>query len=259
MESQGKDRGILKGLIASLKDKARLTPPGELILKIGRFFLGSPYASGTLDTKGSESLVVNLRGFDCFTFVENVVALSRLFGSHGRSFKAFRNVVKKIRYRRGRLQGYASRLHYFSDWIHDNERKGILRDVTAEIGGKPRRKAINFMTIHPELYPQLKKGENLRRMKAVERTISGRSLYYIPKKSVRAVEKRIEEGDIVAITTETRGLDVEHVGLAVRVNTRIHLLHASRNEGKVVLSKETLYRYLMQSRSRSGITVARIL
>jgi hypothetical protein len=48
------------------------------------------------------------------------------------------------------------------------------------------------------------------------------------------------------------------VGLAARVKNRIHLLHASRIKGKVVLSKETLYRYLMESRARSEIMVARV-
>ncbi len=156
------------------------------------------------------------------------------------------------------MQGYSSRLHYFSDWIHDNQKKGIVRDVTAEIGGRPFRKTINFMTTHPDLYPPLKDAANLRRMKSVERTISRRSLYFIPKKIVRTLEDRIHDGDLIAITTNTEGLDVQHVGLAVRVKNRIHLLHASSAERKVVLSKQTLYRYLMQSRARSGIMVARV-
>jgi hypothetical protein len=157
------------------------------------------------------------------------------------------------------LQGYPSRLHYFSDWIHDNQKKGILRDVTAEIGGRPLRKAMTFMTTHPNLYPPLKNGANLRRMKSVERMISKRSLFFIPKKALRRLEDWIRDGDLIAITTNREGLDVQHVGLAARVQNRIHLLHASITEGKVVLSKETLYRYLLQSRIRSGIMVARVI
>jgi len=121
------------------------------------------------------------------------------------------------------------------------------------------RKAITFMTTHPNLYPPLKNGANLQRMKFVERTISRRSLFFIPKKALRRLEDRIRDGDLIAITTNREGLDVQHVGLAERVKNRIHLLHASSNEGKVVLSKETLYRYLMQSKARSGIMVVRVL
>ena len=228
------------------------------MLEIGKFFIGSPYVVGTLETKGAERLVVNLREFDCFTFVENVVTLAWHVKSRGKTFETFRRLLRKIRYRHGRLQGYSSRLHYFSDWIHDNEKKGIVRDVTAAIGGRPLRNTLTFMTTHRDLYPALKDVVNLRRMKSVERTINKRSRHFIPKRAVRGLEDRIRDGDLIAITTNTEGLDVQHVGLAVRVNHRIHLLHASSFEGKVVLSKKTLYRYLTESSTRSGIMVARL-
>jgi hypothetical protein len=291
------DRRIFKELIRFLdKGKTSAKFPGELILEIGKFFLGTPYVAGTLETKRAEHLVINLREHDCVTFVENVVALAchikswwnptgkpvfthkRPCGAtsrpkdgafmHGKgpgflppgkkSFEAIRRILQKIRYRQGRLQGYSSRLHYFSDWIHDNQKKGIVRDVTAEIGGKPLRKVMTFMTTHLDLYPSLKNVANFRKMKSIERTISRRSLYLIPKRALRHLEDRIRDGDLIAITTNTEGLDVQHVGLAERVKNRIHLLHASRIEGKVVLSKKTLYRYLMRSRARSGIMVARV-
>jgi hypothetical protein len=178
--------------------------------------------------------------------------------SREKSFEAFRKILQKIRYRQGRLQGYSSRLHYFSDWIYDNQKKGIVRDVTAEIGGRPLKKAMTFMTTHPDLYPPLKNAATLRGMKSVERTVSRRSLFVIPKMALRRLEDRICDGDLIAITTNTEGLDVQHVGLAARVKNRIHLLHVSSIEGKVVLSIKTLYRYLMESRARSGVMVARL-
>jgi hypothetical protein len=256
---QGQDRKILKKL-TRLFDKQKISAlsPDQLIIEIGKFFLGAPYAAGTLETKKPEHLVVNLREYDCVTFVENVIALARILKSHQKSFKAFRGFLKKIRYRQGRLQGYPSRLHYFSDWIHDNHKKGIVRDVTVEIGGKSFRKTMTFMTTHPELYLLLNKATDLRRMKSVERSISERSLSFIPKKVLRRLEEGIRDGDLIAITTNTEGLDVQHVGLAVRVKNRIHLLHASSQERKVVLSKKTLYRHLMRSNVCSGIMVARI-
>jgi len=302
LNRRGQDRRIFEELIGFL-DKKNISAkfPGQLMLEIGKFFLGTPYVTSTLETKRAEHLVVNLREHDCVTFVENVVALVWLveprWSPTGRrvtlirgpcgvtsrqkgractlkcvtarrrdflqpgekSFEAFQRLLQKIRYRQGRLQGYPSRLHYFSDWIHDNQKKGILRDVTAEIGGRPLRKAMTFMTTHPNLYPPLKNGANLRRMKSVERMISKRSLFFIPKKAVRRLEDRICDGDLIAITTNREGLDVQHVGFSERVKNRVHLLHASSTEGKVVLSKETLYRYLMKSRIRSGIMAARVI
>jgi hypothetical protein len=259
LNRRGQDRRIFEELVRFLdKKKTSAKFPDQLMLEIGKFFLGTPYVAGTLETKRAEHLVVNLREHDCATFAENVVALVWYIKSREKSFEAFQRLLRKIRYRQGRLQGYSSRLHYFSDWIHDNQKKGIVRDVTAEIGGRPLRKAMTFMTTHPNLYPPLKNGANLQRMKSVERTISRRSLFFIPKKALRRLEDRIRDGDLIAITTNREGLDVQHVGLAERVKNRIHLLHASSIEGKVVLSKETLYRYLMQSKARSGIMVARV-
>ena len=259
MNHQGQDRKIFKKLLRLLdKQKISAISPDQLIIEIGKFFLGTPYVTNTLETKKPEHLVVNLREYDCVTFVENVVALVRLLKSRQKSFKAFEIFLEKIRYRRGRLQGYPSRLHYFSDWIQDNHKKGVVRDVTAEIGGRSFRKALTFMTTHPDLYPPLNNSTNLRRMKTVEKRISKKPLSFIPKKTLRRLEDRIRDGDLIAITTNTESLDVQHVGLAVRVKNRMHLLHASSQEGKVVLSQKTLYRYLMQSKIRSGIMVARI-
>jgi hypothetical protein len=259
LNRQRQDRKIFKELIGFLdKKKTSVTFPDQFMLEIGKFFLGAPYVTGTLETEGAEHLVVNLREYDCVTFVENVVALLWHVKSRGKSFETFRRLLQKIRYRQGRLQGYSSRLHYFSDWIHDNQKKGIVRDVTAKIGGRPLRKVITYMTTHPDFYPSLKNVTKLRRMKSIEKTISRRSLFFIPKKALGRLEDRIRDGDLIAITTNTKGLDVQHVGLAARLKNRIHLLHASIIEGKVVLSKKTLYQYLMQSKARSGIKVARI-
>ncbi len=258
MNRKEQDRRIFEELIRFFHKKKPSTKfPGELMLEISKYFIGTPYGAGTLEAKKDEQLIVNLRKFDCMTFVENVIALAGSVKSVKKSFREFRNLLQKVRYRHGRLQGYSSRLHYFSDWIHDNQKKGFLRNVTASMGGRPFKKSLTFMTMHPNLYPPLKNVLNLQKMKSVERRISRRSLFFISKKSLRRLEDRIREGDLIAITTHTGSLDVQHVGFATRVKKRIHLLHASSTEGEVVLSKKTLYRYLMESRGRSGIMVAR--
>ncbi len=258
LNRQDRDQRVFNELIRFLEKKKNLAEfSGQLILEIGKCFLGAPYALGTLETRGSEHLVVNLREYDCMTFVETVIALACLIRSGENSFKAFRSLLRKVRYRQGRLQGYSSRLHYFSDWIHDNQKKGTIRDLTVKIGGRPLRKVVNFMTTHPELYPPLKNVADLRRMKSVEKAINRRALFHVPKKALRCLEDRIRDGDLIAITTNREGLDIQHVGFAIKVRNRAHLLHASSLEDKVVFSKKTLYRYLMQSRARSGIMVAR--
>jgi hypothetical protein len=257
---KNRDQRTLEELIRILKKKETIANvPGHLILEIGRLFLGAPYVIGTLETERPERLIVNLQEYDCVTFVETVIALAYLIRSGKKSFKAFRDLLRKIRYRQGRLHGYSSRLHYFSDWIYDNQKKGVARDITAEIGGRPLKKVVRFMTANPDLYPPLRNAANLRELKSVERAINKRTLFFISKKNLRGLEHLIRDGDLIAVTTDVRGLDIQHAGFAVRVRNRIHLLHASRLGGKVLFSEKTLYWYLMQRKARTGIMVARVL
>ncbi len=258
MKHQVHDLRIFQRLVVSMAGKGVPPPPGRLTLEIGRFFLGTPYAPGTLEARGPERLVVNLREFDCFTFVENAVALTRLLQSKDRSFARFERLLRAIRYRGGRLGGYPSRLHYFSEWIYDNVKKGFLRDVTSEVGGRRVRMNLRYMTEHRGAYPALRDEDSMKRMRTVERALSRRALSVVPKEALRRLEGRIRDGDVIAIATSREGLDVQHVGLAARVRGRVHLLHASSVHGKVVLSRETLYRYLSRGRQRTGILVARV-
>lgn len=252
------DRDIFENLLRSLDKKRSKYFWEKLICEIGRFFLDSPYKAGALERKGPEALVINLREFDCFTFIENLVALFQYIESKKRSFESFKKILKNIRYRKGILKGYTSRLHYYSDWIYDNQRKGILKDITREIGGVPLKKVINFMTTHPELYPKLKDSKNFRRMKEIEGVITQRPLFFIPKRRLKYVEDKIMDGDLIGITARVMGLDIQHAGIAIRIGGEIHLLHASRREGKVVVSKKSLQHYLMKNKDYSGIMVARL-
>ncbi|HVO67018.1 MAG TPA: N-acetylmuramoyl-L-alanine amidase-like domain-containing protein [Syntrophales bacterium] len=232
---------------------------GELMLNVGKYFLGLPYIANTLETGGEETLVINLREFDCFTFVENVVVLARQIREGKVTFEEYGAALEKIRYRKGALKGYPSRLHYFSDWLRDNKEKGIVKDVTAEIGGKPILKEINFMTTHRADYPGLDDDQAYRKMGAVEKSLSGRTMYHIPKAELKQSENAIiEDGDIIAAATSIEGLDVSHVGLAVSVRGRVHLLHASEAVKKVVISDDTLYLYLSKHKTMTGIMIGRV-
>ena len=138
LNRKAQDQRIFKELIRSLeRDKISATSPESARARdLASSFWEHPMWSVRSKLKEAERLVVNLREFDCFTFVENVVALAWLLKSREKSFEGFRRLLRKIRYRNGRLQGYSSRLHYFSDWIHDNQKKGIVRDVTADNRGQ---------------------------------------------------------------------------------------------------------------------------
>ena len=115
-----------------------------LLEKIGRSFIGSPYKAHTLETDGEESLIINLREFDCTTFVETCLALTTEFKMGGYTFDSYQYILKRIRYRNGYIDGYNSRLHYFTDWITDNSELGYVKDATKIFDGVPYPNKVNF-------------------------------------------------------------------------------------------------------------------
>ena len=252
------DRAIFTDLMQGMAGMPA-TGMGETVIAVGTQFVGTPYVASTLELAGQETLVVNLRGLDCTTFVENVLAISRLLYQEKQDWESYLQTLEQIRYRKGQLKGYPSRLHYFTDWIRDNQEKGLVRDITPQTGGVPLVKEINFMGTHPKLYPALSQQEYLEEIRKVEASLSSETLSVLPAEAVAGQEGLIRDGDIIALATKTPGLDVTHTGIAVRsADGRIHLLHAS-TEGTVRISKEPLADYLQKIRGNTGIIVVRPL
>ncbi len=230
---------------------------GETLVRIGKTFIGTPYVAQTLEVGNVESLVINLRGLDCTTFVENVLAFTLINTKVNATFDSFVNTLEEIRYRGGKLNGYASRLHYFSDWIAENEKKGLVNDVTAAIGGAKISKEINFMSNHRGSYPFLRDEENYLKIKRTEDALNQKSFYILHQDQIENNEHLINTGDIIALTTSISGLDITHTGIATReADGRIHLLHAS-SSGQVEISELPLTDYLKNIKNNTGIMVAR--
>lgn len=233
--------------------------PNELVIAIGKEFLKTPYVEKTLEIPGEEKLVINLIGLDCTTYLETVVTLVRLVEQGEFTFESFEKELENLRYRNGENQGYPSRLHYFSDWIYENQKKGILKDITQEIGGESYGNKPTFMAQNPQYYPQMSNKENLEQIQNTEAAIAIRDYFYIPKDQIQPLEKNIQSGDLIAITTSMTTLDIVHTGLAIAKNGRIHLMHASSKNGEVEISAMPLSDYLQGNKSQSGIMVARLV
>ena len=241
---------------------------GDLIVRIGETFIGTPYSPYTLEAPGEEGLVIELEELDCVTFVENVLALARFVktvpdellvartGDLQRPLFAW--ALEDIRYRGGELGEYPSRLHYFSEWISDNDAMGLVRDVSQALGGVADGEAIDFMTTHAAAYRQL--GEDpdfLTELRAVEERLSAQPRYYIPEDRIAGVESGIQDGDIIAATSTVRGLDIAHTGIALWRNGRLHLLHAPLAGGVVQISEVPLAERIQRIRGQDGVMVAR--
>jgi len=224
-------------------------------LVVAESFLGTPYVSGTLDVNANEQLVVNLRQLDCWTLVENSLAIAQTGNG---DLQEYQSHLQRLRYWGGVVDGYGSRIHYFSGWLLQAEKNGFLRDLTQEMGGVPYRKKISYITARADKYPKIKNAAVRRDLAAAEKRINAHAWHYIPKAKVAAMEHLIQEGDLIILTSAKRDLDIAHQGFAVRRNGRIHLLNASSLSKRVVISKQTLPQYLASQKGQSGIMVARL-
>lgn len=252
-------------LVEQLLDEVSGLPKSESrVLFFARKFLGTPYVAGTLEVGKQEQLVVNLHELDCTTFVETVLALCLASEYVQPDFHAFTDALCTLRYRQGRLEEYPSRLHYFSDWIEDNCSMGLVEEVPVE--QLPffavQTLQTDYMSRHPEKYRQLTENPHfLESIRRQERRLIGRKVHYIPKGALnkKAEVLPIRDGDVLALTTRLSGLDVSHLGFAVWVDGRLHLLHASMKYKKVVLDSQTLYHYSNSLKSQTGVRIVRLI
>ncbi len=255
-----RDLEIFTATLAEARaERVDTLPFGDLIVKLGQRFVGVPYTPGTLETPGAERLVVNLREFDCVTYIEAVLGLAQMIRAGENDFETFQRRLTRIRYRDGAIDGYASRLHYFSEWIRDNESKRVLLDVTRELGGVRVNEPIDFMSSNAEAYPALADPAELRATRATETRLSAVPRYYIPQERIRSVEERIRNGDIIAATSSIEGLDVAHTGFAIWIDGRLHLMHAPLVGTVLEISELPLADRITRITGQDGIMVARPL
>lgn len=233
-----------------------VTDEGERTVAIAELLLGTPYVGGGIEGE-PEMLTIRFDSLDCTTFVETVLALEMTLEERRSSWHDFAYNLERLRYRGGSLNGYASRLHYLSDWIIDNSHRGNLQEVTERIGKSMSQiKTLDFMSRNRDKYPALADGNEFERMKGFEMGYRSHRYSYI--KGVDIKNADIKDGDIIAITTKTPGLDVQHVGIAKLKDGGVYLIHASSAEGKVVVDTLPLAEYLRRNRSATGVRVVRL-
>lgn len=232
----------------------------DFTLNIAKSFLNRPYKAHTLDINSSEKLVVNLRDFDCSTFVESCIAMGLTYRKNEISFDKFKYYLKRLRYyNKGSIKGYESRIHYFSDWLYTHSQDGLLEDITPKMGGIPWKKNINFMSTHWNKYPFATNTSLQEKIQKIEEKINEQHFSYIPKSQIKSIENQFLNGDIIGITSNIDGLDIAHEGFAIRLHDkRVYLLHASSDFKRVMVTDKPLVEYLAKNKNQTGIMVARL-
>ncbi|CAN5761348.1 DUF1460 domain-containing protein [soil metagenome] len=272
LHEDNQDRARLREWVQKLR-AARLHAPaislGRGVARTGELALGTPYEAYTLEAylkaggspARTEPLTLSLTRFDCVSLVEACVAVARVArAQQSASWEAFGREMERMRYREGKREGYTSRLHYFSEWISDNARRGLVRDLGAELGGTEDRRPLRFMSEHRDSYPALRDDQTFRAIAALERKLDDAPRRVIPTTRIPEVSSQIQTGDILAFATAIEGLDVTHTGLAYRdAGGTLRVLHAPLSGGVVEISRGTLPEYVAAIRRSTGILVARPL
>lgn len=246
-------------IVCLLSDKKLQTP-----IDFAQKFLGRPYVAHTLEVNREEKLVVNTRQLDCTTLVETVTALVMCARKGFTSFDDYSKCLAALRYRNGKMDGYTSRLHYFSDWIEDKQQMGFVKEIQdpQQVFSALQRLKINYMSLHSNAYKSLREHpELLTDIKHQEQQLTGRTYRYIPKSQVgrfEVLKTTVKDGDIIAITCSKPGLDIAHLGFAIWHKDGLHLLNASQLHKKVIDEPMTLDQYLSKHPSHTGIRVIRI-
>ena len=228
----------------------------DSILGVAKQYLGTPYVANTLEVSDEERLIVNQEEVDCTTFVEYVLAEYLANDS-----VSFEGLLQSLRYREGKIKGYTSRLHYFSEWVQQAINNNYLMDITKKNSSFNEPLNLHYMSTHFNSYVRLKDGrvKLIDEIKQIEKTLFGKEVYYLPKEYIpNEGLDWIANGDIIALTTLIDGLDVSHLGFAIYVDGVLRLLHASSVHKKVIIDSLSLKKSLAKNKNNKGIRVFRV-
>jgi hypothetical protein len=229
----------------------------EIIPGVAKEFLGVQYENAQVDK--TQKINTSLQTMNNFSFVVNTIALSIITQEDNCNYKSFKNTLEMLYYRNGTIEGYSSKLHYFSDWALEQTVNNILVERTRNFDGIPIRFTINYITKRAGSNPALENKEELKLMKNIEQKLSSLVFYHIPRNKFNKNSlKNIRTGDLIAFSAIDRdGIDVHHIGFAWRIGKEIHLIHASSHplEKQVIISKKTVYDYFAEHHKFVGIRV----
>ena len=136
------------------------------------------------------------------------------------TFEAYCKNLETLRYWHGKMNGYLSRLHYFTWWMHDNIDKGLIEHVKDAVHfTAPINVQNHYMSAHPDKYKFLKAHpEWVDSIKQLEQQYNGPDGFFLPANKTRLTPKElssIHNGDIVAIVTRKDGIDYSHLALPI--------------------------------------------
>ena len=233
----------------------------ELMVIAAKQMLGTEYVAGSLELV-PEQLKVSLVETDCILFVETCMAMAMNAKKGYDSPDSLCAYIQRTRYRNGIVDGYASRIHYTSEWIKQGEGRGIFEEITDVLSADNLSgERFSYMSKHSSAYKQLKDNPaEVARISKMEDYLNSFSDYYvIPKADVKKMEHLLKDGDILGFNSSVEGLDIAHVAIVYhKENGQVGFIHASQGDGKVVIDEKSIHDYVNSRKSNDGIRIVRV-
>jgi len=227
--------GTSREVIAKALSSTANLPANVAIPRLAHSFLQRPYNAFSLDKTRNEVLRIDLTSFDCFLFVEQLLALV-----NSRNVSDYVKTVRDLRYDNAQVN-YCSRYHYFTNWAENAIKMGLVLDLSRSLPHAVNRSLLlDYMSSHASSYEPMRQKKN-RDCIAQRETSLIANQSFVPIGSVSAVEDRLQSGDIFALVTGVQGLDVTHVGFVIRDSNGLSAIHAAPGPGVMISSNFAKY------------------
>lgn len=209
---------------------------GQRCVTAARELEGTPWAPPA-DNDSLGTIMINLHGFDRLGFVNIVLAAAEASMNTLPRVEEFEKSLESFSRRKGIDTGFASQLIYGSDWVVDNVYRGKLKEMTEYLtGGGVKTKTLDYISRHKDEYPALKNPEVLDKVKMMEMGYRSHRIPHLKKQSIgnKTVTELMNAGDIVILLSNELDFDIYDIGIVDMENGEPHLIHISRESGKVV-------------------------
>lgn len=232
-------------------------------LKYLHKFKDVPYGAGVSNSVSISKTLVCTSILNCVTFIEMYWAINytryqisqlNLSLNDNQKFNLFLKNLNFIKFYDGLNCELHDRIHYFTDALYQLQKKGLMEDIAVR-NGMPIHKKIEFITLNKKQWAAIK---NWKKIQLIEQEMTRRQRFYYPIEYLDDYKQEARTGDIIALATDVKGLDVSHCGYITFRNDSLLFSHASSVKKKVVI-EEDLCAYLSRRNSITGIYVYRPL
>lgn len=229
-------------LIKSIKDKGG--DYTDRIVYAARLLEGIPAAEAA-DNDSTGTCVLTFHGLDPLGFANTVLALAETSSLSAPTVYDYERKLISYSRRKAEDSGFPSKLFYGSDWIVDNVYRGHLKDMTEYLSaGSFKTKTLDYLTRHRADFPALKDDASYDKVRMTEMGYRSHKIPHLKKQiaGTKTFVELLKNGDIIIMLSPDVDYDLYDVGFVEMIDGEPHLIHISKETGKVTADEYPLER-----------------